>query len=97
MMVSNALAVQAGNGDREDIQKVHLHQIVTVFERRAPVAISVDSLSALRNASGTLRRRFSCLDAASRSVGFGKVPRPRCTGPEPDAASTATAPDQYRW
>ena len=51
-MVSNALAVQAGDGDREDIQKVHLHEIVIVFERRAPVAISADSLSALGNASG---------------------------------------------
>ena len=52
MMVSNALAEQAGDGDREDIQKVHLHEIVNVFERRGLVAISVDSLSALCIASG---------------------------------------------
>ncbi|MDE0002228.1 MAG: hypothetical protein OXQ29_06005 [Rhodospirillaceae bacterium] len=41
-MVSNALAVRSGDGDREDIPKVHVNEMLTVVERRVPVAIHVE-------------------------------------------------------
>ena len=97
MMVSNAIAVQAGDDDRENIPKVHVNEVVTVVERRAPVAIPVELLRRSRSAAAGYVDGPVTLDAPSRSVGFGKMPRPRHTGPESDAAPTATVPDQYRW
>ena len=97
MMVSHVLAVQAGDGDRQDIPKVHVNEVVTVVEWRAPVAIPVERLRRSGLAAAGCADWNDALDATSRLAGFGKIPRPRRTGPEPDVVSTAAVPDQYRW